>query len=64
VEAYYYAQPSMGVVVCPVLFENNTKIVEEYCYYVSDGQEHGADRSSTLRSMLKKGWHQVASNLV
>lgn len=32
---YYYAQPSMGVVVCPATFaENGTRIVNDDCYYV------------------------------
>jgi len=35
ITAYYYAQPSMGVVVCPATFdENNTRQVAEDCYYI------------------------------
>lgn len=30
----YYAQPSMAVAVCPVTNTNNTRTVDEYCYYV------------------------------
>jgi hypothetical protein len=31
----YYAQPSMGVAVCPVTVDyNNTRQVAEICYYI------------------------------
>jgi hypothetical protein len=32
---HWYAQPSMGVVVCPATFlANGTRVVDEDCYYV------------------------------